>query len=106
MATNDDDDEALKARLDKLAGQLKTVRPKPAPAAPTAPGGASAASAWSLGMKAASEFVASVAVGVAIGWGLDRLLHTRPAFTILFFLLGVAAGVWGVIRATTPKKRE
>jgi ATP synthase protein I len=105
MATNDDDDEALKARLDKLAGALKTARPKPVPQA-TASGDASAASAWSLGMKAASELVAAVAVGAAIGWGLDRLLHTKPAFTIVFFLLGVAAGVWGVIRASTPKKRK
>lgn len=97
-----DDEEALRARLDKLGAELKSARPPPP--APQSPG--SATSAWSLGMKAASEFVTAVVVGAAIGWGLDRLLHTRPAFTVVFFLLGVAAGVLGVIRATQPKERE
>jgi ATP synthase protein I len=57
----------------------------------------------SMGLRAGSEFVAAIIVGGAFGWGLDWLLRTRPAFTILFFFLGVAAGVWNVIRATSPK---
>ena len=57
----------------------------------------------SMGLQAGSEFIAAILVGGAIGWGLDWLLHSKPAFTILFFLLGVAAGVWNVIRATSPK---
>jgi ATP synthase protein I len=98
---SEDDEDALKARLDRLGRDLKSAAPKPPPG-PTAPS-ASAGAAWSLGMKAASEFVAAVFVGGAIGFGLDWLLHTKPAFTILFFLIGVAAGVIGVIRATSPK---
>ncbi len=97
----EEDENALKARLDRLGRELKSAAPKPPPA-PTAPS-ASASAAWSLGMKAASEFVSAVLVGGAIGFGLDWLLHTKPAFTILFFLFGVAAGVMGVIRATSPK---
>ena len=99
--TPEDDDDALKSRLDKLGEELKAVRP--ARAAGPQPVDRSASAAWSLGMKASSEFVAAVAIGTAMGWGLDWLLHTKPAFTIVFFLLGVAAGVWGVIRSTTPK---
>ena len=98
-----DDDEALKARLARLAGDLKSARPKPPAAAPLSPSDRSAASAWSLGAKAGGEFVAAIVVGGAIGWGLDWLLHSKPGFTILFFLLGVAAGTWNVIRATSPK---
>src|SRR5277367_2587583 len=45
----------------------------------------------------------AILVGGAIGWGLDWALKTKPAFTIVFFLLGVVAGVWNVIRATSPK---
>jgi ATP synthase protein I len=105
MAADDpDDEEALKARLDRLAGELQSARRKPPAAAPLSPGDRSAGAAWSMGMKAASEFVAAVVVGAAIGWGLDWLMHTRPAFTITFFMVGVAAGVWNVIRATTPKE--
>ena len=100
----DDDDEALRARRDQLASKLEAARPKTAPArAPLSPSDTSAAGAWSMGMKAGSEFVAAVVVGGAIGFGLDFALHTKPAFTIVFFLLGVVAGVWNVIRATTPK---
>jgi F0F1-type ATP synthase assembly protein I len=57
----------------------------------------------SMGLRAGSEFVAAILVGGAIGWGLDWLFHTKPLFTIVFFLLGVVAGVMNVIRATSPK---
>ena len=101
-----DDDDELKARLDKLGAELKSARRKPPPQAPLGPRDRSAGAAWSMAMKSASEFVAAVVVGAAIGWGLDRLLHSKPAFTIIFFMVGVAAGVWGVIRATRPKEGE
>ena len=102
----DDDDEALKARLDKLAGDLKSVRRKPPAQAPLSPGDRSTGAAWSMAMRLGSEFIAAILVGTAIGWGLDRLLHTKPAFLIIFFLVGVVAGVWGIIRAARPKERE
>jgi F0F1-type ATP synthase assembly protein I len=102
---NGGEDEALRARLDKLGGALKAQRPQPS--APTPPPGAGAGSdagsGMAMAMRAGGEFVAAILVGAAIGLGLDWALHTRPAFTILFFLLGVAAGVWNVIRATSPK---
>ena len=61
-------------------------------------------SAMSLGLRAGSEFVSAVIVGLGIGWVLDRALHTNPAFLIVFFLIGVAAGIWNVIRLTSPKR--
>ncbi|MBI4826763.1 MAG: AtpZ/AtpI family protein [Nitrospirae bacterium] len=39
------------------------------------------------------NLVTSTFVGFAIGhWVLDRYLHTEPWFTIIFLLLGIAAG--------------
>ena len=100
----DDDDSALRARLDKLAGALKAQRPEPVASAPAqAEGSDSFGSAMALGLRPGGEFVAAILVGGAIGWGLDWALHTRPAFTIVFFLLGLAAGIWNVIRVTSPK---
>ena len=58
----------------------------------------------SLGLRAGSEFVSAVIIGLGIGWVLDRALHTNPAFLIVFFLIGVAAGIWNVIRLTSPKR--
>ena len=100
-----DEDAARRARLDKLKSELKTraKTPDAAPPPRDAPRTDSTGSAMSLGLRAGSEFVSAVVVGAAIGWGADRLFRTNPAFLILFFLLGVAAGVWNVIRVTSPK---
>jgi ATP synthase protein I len=107
----DPDDEAanLRARLDRLSGELKG-RAAPPPASEPKPGprtdGSAVGSAMSLGLRAGSEFVSAVVIGVGIGWILDRALHTNPAFLIVFFLLGVAAGIWNVIRLTSPKRPQ
>ncbi len=100
----DNDAASLRARLDRLSGELKSraappTAPKPRPE-PKADG---AGSAMSLGLRAGSEFVSAVIVGSGIGWALDRALGTNPAFLIVFFLIGVAAGTWNVIRLTSPK---
>ena len=102
-----DDAAALRARLNRLSGELKgRVAPGPAqqPSAPMKPDGMG--SAMSLSLRAGSEFVSAVIVGSGIGWVLDRALGTNPAFLIVFFLLGVAAGIWNVIRLTSPKRRS
>jgi ATP synthase protein I len=102
----DRDDEAasLRARLNRLSGELKgRAAPPPAPEPKPEPKSGSAGSAMSLGLRAGSEFVSAVIVGLGIGWVLDRALGTNPAFLIVFFLIGVAAGVWNVIRLTSPK---
>jgi ATP synthase protein I len=57
-----------------------------------------------IAFRFATELVAALLVGGAIGWGLDWLLgyfgiHTRPVFLIVFFVLGAAAGILGVMRA-------
>ncbi len=102
--TAKDDDKALKARLDRLAGDLDKAKAEPAPFAPPIPGvSKSDRAAMSLAMRATSEIVAGVAVGGVLGFGLDWLLGTRAVFLILFALIGVAAGIWNVIRAAAPK---
>ena len=45
--------------------------------------------------------VASVLVGGAIGWLLDRWLHTSPILMLVFGFIGFAAGLWDVVRALT-----
>jgi ATP synthase protein I len=104
----DDEAAALRARLDRLSSELKgraapprsAFEPKPLPKTDASAAG----SAMSLGLRAGSEFVSAVIVGLGIGWVLDRVLHTNPAFLIVFFLIGVAAGIWNVIRLTSPKR--
>lgn len=39
------------------------------------------------------ELVSGMALGVAIGYGLDAAFGTRPLFLVIFALLGFAAGI-------------
>lgn len=55
-----------------------------------------------LALRAGTEMISSLIVGVAIGWGLDRWFHTRAIFLILFALLGGSAGVLNVWRLVKP----
>ncbi|MGH6952806.1 MAG: AtpZ/AtpI family protein [Alphaproteobacteria bacterium] len=52
-----------------------------------------------MAFRIAVELVAGLAVGVAIGWVLDRWLGTGPWLLVLFFFLGAAAGVLNVYRS-------
>jgi ATP synthase protein I len=101
-----DDDAQLRARLNRLSSELKgrAAPPRPAPGLKAEPKSDATGSAMSLGLRAGSEFVSAVILGLGIGWVLDRALHTNPAFLIVFFLIGVAAGIWNVIRLTSPKR--
>jgi ATP synthase protein I len=109
MVGRDEGEEELRARLERLGGALEKRRKEAQPRSDAAGGGGSSGSsgsAWGLGGRAASEFVASVVVGGFIGYQLDVWLGTKPAFLIVFFMLGVAAGMWSVIRVTSPASRK
>ena len=54
--------------------------------------------------KLGTELVAAVAVGTIFGFILDSWFGTKPWFIIIFFLLGVTAGILNVIR--TAKKMQ
>ena len=57
--------------------------------------------AASLGkaMKISTELVAAVVVGTTIGFILDNSFDTKPWLTIVFFFMGVAAGIMNVIKS-------
>ena len=104
----EDEDRLLQARLEKLSSALQKQRKESLPRRDAGDGGDSGkfGSAMGLGMRVASEFAAAIVIGGLIGWLLDRWLGTKPAFMIVFFMLGVASGVWNVIRATSPASRS
>ena len=81
------------------AARAKQAMDTPAPAA----GAARTASPMGIGVRVGVELVSALAVSVAIGWGLDRWLGTRPWFLALFVLLGGAAGVANVWRLLMPR---
>ena len=50
-------------------------------------------------LKISTELVASVVVGSTIGFILDGWFDTKPLLTIIFFFMGVAAGILNVFRS-------
>ncbi len=58
------------------------------------------------GFRLGSEFVAAIFVGAGLGWGVDKLFGTTPWGIIILLLLGFAAGVLNVIRATAEMNAE
>ena len=69
----------------------------------TAAGAAQAlGSSWGVGARVGIELLAALVVGLAIGWGLDRWLHTLPLFLVIFVLLGGVAGIFNVWRLLAP----
>jgi ATP synthase protein I len=60
-------------------------------------------SALAIGMRVGVEMVSALLVGLAIGWGLDRWLGTRPILLLVFLVLGMAAGVLNVWRMFAPR---
>ena len=59
-------------------------------------------SAFRLG----TELVASVVVGTIIGFILDNWFGTKPWFIIIFFFLGVTAGILNVIRVANNIQKK
>ena len=75
----------------------------PGPLKPDGASGDQEPSALATGFRVAVELVSALVVACAIGWGLDRLLGTKPWFLIAFVPLGGAAGVLNVWRMYAPR---
>ena len=93
------DDARLAARLNALDRRLDERRAKRAAAAAAAGGGRALGPGVARGLRLATDFVAGVLLGAALGWGFDRLFGTSPWGLIVFLLLGFAAGILSVFRS-------
>ena len=49
--------------------------------------------------KLSTELVAAVAIGTIIGFIFDKTFGTKPWFILIFFFIGVIAGITNVIRS-------
>ena len=80
--------------LDRRLGENRAGRPDDAARTRAAdrPG-------MAMALRLGADFVAGVVVGVALGWGVDRLFGTAPWGLIVFVLLGFAAGMLSVLRS-------
>ena len=87
-APDPDDLRALGERLDEIHRRDEARRVQPPP------------TQLGIAFRFATELVAAVVAGAAIGWGLDWLFGTGPILVIVMFLLGAAAGIRNILRAS------
>ncbi len=63
-------------------------------------------SAAGLAMRAVTELLVGLLVGMALGWGADKYLGTAPWIMLALMPLGLAAGVMNVMRLSNSKQAE
>ena len=52
-----------------------------------------------IALKLSTELVAAVAVGTIIGFILDDWFGTKPWLILIFFFVGVTAGIMNVVKS-------
>ena len=86
--------ERLKDRLKNARKKLKVEKENPQ------------TSNIGQAFKLSTELVAAVLVGTIIGFILDNWFDTKPWLIIIFFFIGVAAGIINVIRSAKKMQKD
>lgn len=100
-------DDRDKRAIDEIQTQVEAVQSRRAKA-----DGKSARKAgrdtgqMGLGFRISVEMLATLAVGTGMGFVLDRWLGTSPWLTLVFLMLGAAAGMRNAIRVATRISAE
>ena len=95
-----DSEAAARRATADLEARIARARQQSAAPAAAEPSRQGTMSGLSLGWRLGSEFFAAIIVGAGLGYLLDMFLPTRPWGLIVLLLLGFAAGVLNVVRAT------
>ena len=93
-------DGDLSARLRRLDAQLEGKRPAAPERGARSARQASGPSPLGRAFRMSTEFVAGVIAGGGLGWLFDRFVGTSPWGMIVFLMLGFAAGIYNVMRAS------
>lgn len=94
------DDAELAARLKRLEAGIESRRSATPSRASRPEPGSPGPSALGKAFRLSTEFVAGIIAGGLLGWGFDHLVGTRPWGMIVFLMLGFAAGIYNVMRAS------
>ena len=62
-------------------------------------------SSMGTAFKMSTELVSAVAVGTIIGFILDNWFGTKPWLILIFFFVGVIAGILNVVRSAKKMQR-
>ena len=62
-------------------------------------------SSFGTAFKLSTELVSAVVVGTIIGFILDTTFDTKPWLILIFFFVGVVAGIMNVIRSANNMQK-
>ena len=62
-------------------------------------------SSLGVAFKMSTELVAAVAVGTIIGFILDNWFGTKPWLILIFFFMGVTAGIMNVVKSAKKMQK-
>ena len=88
-------DEKAPPSLDEFSGRLDAMRGEHEPEERQTGSGA----AWGRALRASSELLAGLLVGLFLGYLLDRWLGTSPWLLLLGIGIGFAAGLRNLMRS-------
>lgn len=98
-------DERTPPSLEELDARLREARRVAGMDPPDAPSGQPAGGVsngdMALGLRVGVELVAGVLFGLALGFGIDWWLDTKPWGMIILIFLGAIAGFMNVYRLTS-----
>ena len=66
----------------------------------------SSSSKLGIAFKMSTEMVAAVVVGTIIGFILDNWFGTKPWLILIFFFIGVAAGILNVVKSAKKMQNK
>jgi ATP synthase protein I len=97
-------DDPDPGRIDELERRIAALKAKDKRDPSAMKGIGQGEAAWRMVI----ELVVGMALGLAIGFGLDVLFGTKPVMMVIFVLLGFAAGIRTMLRtaAELGKKAE
>ena len=95
-ANNTDKTSSLADRISALETRKSKLQEKTARAHMPAEG-------MALAGRVATELVAGIVVGGALGWALDEFFGTSPLWLVVLFFLGAIGGMMNVWRLATGR---
>ena len=93
---NTENTRSLADRISEFEGRKSNLQDRKAKAQMPAEG-------MALAGRIATELVAGLVVGGAIGWALDEVFDTSPFWWIVLFFLGAIGGMMNVWRLATGR---
>jgi ATP synthase protein I len=59
-----------------------------------------------VGYRMSIELVVGMCVGLGLGWLIDAQMGTKPLFMLILMFLGLAAGIFNVVRLSKDVQRR